>query len=97
MVVLPQGCTTEAFQSGIVPLGCADSRGDLFYSNLSTTWDEQGFFGINDGGIGFEANLGYALYADYGLDTLGLGYVSDGPTLKNQTILGFANASEFYL
>lgn len=71
----------------------------MFNPNTSTTWNDQGFFGINQDGIGLEANLGYMQTANFGLDTLGLGFVSggNGPTLKNQTIAGIASASPFYL
>jgi hypothetical protein len=56
-------------------------------------------FGINQDGVGLEANLGYSVNADFGLDTLGLGYVAggNGPTLSNQTIGGFATTSPLYL
>lgn len=55
-------------------------------------------FGINGDGIGFQADLAYAQIADYGLDAIGLGYVSgrNGPTLDNQAIGAIATASPFY-
>jgi len=95
MVVLREGCTTEAIDP--VPSDCANSRGGTLNLNSSKTWDDQGFFGINEDGVGFEANLGYLQNADYGIETVGLGYASDGPTLKNQTVAGFATISPFYL
>ena len=52
---------------------------------------------INGDGVGLEANLGYSEAADYGLETLGLGYVADGPTLENMTVAGIATTSPFYL
>jgi hypothetical protein len=95
MVVLPAGCTSTAMEP--VPVDCANSRGGTFNSNTSKTWNDQGFFGINENGIGFEANLGYSQNADYGLETVGLGYASNGPTLKGQTVAGFGTTSPFYL
>lgn len=95
MVVLPEGCTKEAMDPVIA--NCANSRGGTFSMNSSETWDDQGFFGINENGVGFEADLGYSQNAEYGLETVGLGYASDGPTLKNQTVAGFATTSPFYL
>ena len=98
MVVLPQGCTSAAIHP--VPNDCADVRGGLFNPNSSSTWRDQGLFGINEDGVGFEANLGYSQNADYGLEVLGLGFVAggeSGPTLKNQTVAGIATASPFFL
>lgn len=98
MVVLPLGCTSAAINP--VPGDCANARGRLFNPNSSSTWQDQGFFGINTDGVGFEADLGYSQNADYGLETLGLGYVAGGaggPTLQNQTVAGIATASPFYL
>jgi hypothetical protein len=98
LVVLPIGCTSAAINP--VPDGCANSRGGLFNLNASSTWEDQGLFGINQDGIGFEANLGYSQHAEYGLETLGLGFVAggaSGPTMNNQTVAGIATASPFYL
>lgn len=71
----------------------------MFTANESSTWDQLGTFGINGGGSGLEANLGYVQPALFGLDTLGIGLVdgSGGHTLKNQTIGGIATAYPFYL
>jgi hypothetical protein len=95
MVVLPHGCTSAAIDP--VPADCASSRGGLFNNSTSSTWEDQGYFGINGDGVGLEANLGYSEAADYGLETLGLGYVADGPTLENMTVAGIATTSPFYL
>jgi len=96
MVVVPLGCTTTAVNP--VPADCANSRGGLFNTSQSSTWQEQGFFGINENGVGFEADLGYSQNAEYGLDTLGLGFTGGpgGPTLENQTIAAIASVSPFY-
>ena len=84
LVVLPIGCTSAAINP--VPEGCANSRGGLFNPNMSSTWQDQGLYDINQNGIGFEANFGYSQHAEYGLEALGLGFVAGGasdPTLKN--------------
>lgn len=96
LVILPLGCTIAAISS--VPDGCANSRGGLFNNSLSNTWEDRGMFGINGDGIGFQADLGYSQIADYGLDAIGLGYVSgrNGSTLDNQAIGAIATASPFY-
>lgn len=97
MVVLPEGCTTQA--ANPIPDGCASARGGLFSKNGSSTWQDQGLYGINWNGIGLEANLGYDQHADYGLETLGLGYSAgaEGPTLLNQTVAGIGTVSPFYM
>ncbi|KAF5679203.1 peptidase catalytic [Fusarium heterosporum] len=98
LVVLSEyGCSKEIFEE--TPPDCAVSRGNMFTPNESSTWTELGIYGINGGGVGLEANLGYVQPAKFGLDTLGLGLVdgSNGITLKNQTIGAIATASPFYL
>jgi hypothetical protein len=96
MVVVPLGCTSQAVNP--VPDDCAKARGGLFNSNQSSTWIDQGDFGINEDGVGFEANLGYSVNADYGLETLGLGFSGgpSAPTLENQTVAAIAQKSPFY-
>jgi hypothetical protein len=54
-----------------------------------------GLYGINDDGVGLEANLGYDQRAEFARDTLGLGLT--GPKLENQTVAGIATAEPFYL
>jgi len=78
-----------------VPPECADSRGELFNLNGTSTWQNQGTWGINANGVGLEANLGYKQVAEYCVDTIGLGLT--GPVLKNQTVAGFVTAAPFYL
>ncbi|KAM3073700.1 hypothetical protein ACMFMG_004417 [Clarireedia jacksonii] len=97
LLVLPLGCTSAAISP--VPSGCATARGALFNNTQSTTWEDIGTYGINGDEIGFQANLGYSQHADFGLDTIGLGYVegTNGPTLKNQTIGAIATTSPFYM
>lgn len=95
MVVLPEGCTSQAINP--VPANCANSRGGTFNLNASKTWDDQGFFGINGDGVGWEANLEYSQATDYGLEKYGLGYDSSGPTLEGQTVGGFGTTSPFYM
>lgn len=94
MVVLSgYGCSKFVFES--VPSDCATSRGTLFQANQSSSWDELGLYGINDNGVGLEANLGYYQRAEFAQDTLGVDLT--GPRLKNQTVAGIATAEPFYL
>ncbi|KAJ6113554.1 hypothetical protein N7523_006871 [Penicillium sp. IBT 18751x] len=94
MVVLSDyGCASSVFPSA--PSDCAVSRGTLFNANQSSSWHELGLFGINQNGVGLEANLGYYQRAEFALDTLSVGLT--GPTLKNQTVAGIATPEPFYL
>lgn len=98
------GCSSGAFRTAQgqadVPTNCPSSRGLLFQANASSTWLDEGTFGINDGQVGLEVNLGYTQTAEFGLETLGVGLLSGssgGPALPNQTVAGIATASPFYL
>lgn len=94
MVVLSDyGCSTSVFSN--TPSDCAVSRGTLFNASQSSSWQDLGLFGINQDGVGLEANLGYYQRADFALDTLSIGLT--GPILKNQTIAGIATPEPFYL
>ncbi|RGP69268.1 peptidase catalytic [Fusarium longipes] len=98
LVVLSEyGCSKDVLAKTIPD--CAVSRGNMFEPNESSTWSQLGTYGINGGGVGLEANLGYVQAAKFGLDTLGVGLVdgANGITLENQTIGGIATASPFYL
>lgn len=87
------GCSESAFED--VPSDCAVSRGNLFNPNKSSSWHDVGTYGINQNGVGLEANLGYEQRAEFGLDTMAVGF--QGPSLKNQTVAGIATAEPFYL
>ncbi|KAJ5924137.1 hypothetical protein N7466_008324 [Penicillium verhagenii] len=94
MVVLSDyGCSDSVFSNA--PSDCAVSRGTLFNVNQSSSWDGLGLFGINQNGVGLEANLGYYQRGEFALDTIGIGLT--GPTLKNQTVAGIATPEPFYL
>jgi hypothetical protein len=86
-------CSTSVFAT--VPSDCAVSRGNLFNINASSSWLNAGTYGINQNGVGLEANLGYSETAQFGLEHLGIGLT--GPTLDNQTVSGIATPEPFYL
>ncbi|RDW63644.1 hypothetical protein BP6252_11189 [Coleophoma cylindrospora] len=97
IVVRPEGCLEGAIPEG-VPSNCASARGGTFNSSLSTSWSEQGWYGLNGIQYGFEANLGYKFNLDYGVDRLGLGFEDgDAPVLENQTIAGYNLPNPLYL
>ena len=81
-VVLPQGCAAPD------PSTCAASRGELFLTNASTTWHNEGLFALEA-----EQHLGYTDdNGQFGLDTITLGLLGSGaPTETNQTVIGIAN------
>ena len=84
--ILPQGCTATD------PIDCPSKRGDLFLTNESTTWRDQGLYTLE-----FEKNLGFVDNGDFGNDTLTLGLPGTGaPALKSQAIAGIAT-KDFYV
>lgn len=93
VVVADGGCSTSVFAT--VPGDCAVSRGNLFNLTSSSTWHDMGIYGINQNGVGLEANLGYSQRAQFGLESLGIGL--QGPTLDNQTVAGIATPEPFYM
>lgn len=58
VVADPEGC------EGFALSDCADTRGSLFSSNKSTTWVDNGPFGLL-----IEQNLGYDDAGEFGFDT----------------------------
>lgn len=94
LVVLSEyGCSKSVFAT--VPPDCAVSRGNLFNLNESSSWHDVGTYGINQNGVGLEANLGYDQRAQFGLDHMAIGLT--GPSLDNQTIAGIGTPEPFYL
>ncbi|KAI0552412.1 aspartic peptidase domain-containing protein [Xylaria curta] len=93
VVLSDYGCSTSVFET--VPPNCAVSRGKLFNQNESSSWHELGIFGINEDGVGLEANLGYSQRSDFATEHLGLGLT--GPSLDNQVVAGIATPEPFYL
>ena len=83
-VVQPEGCPPGTH--GITStLTCAQSRGELYDSSLSTTSSILGNYSL-----GIEGNLGYDSIANYGLETVALGFNNGtgGPTLQGQVVAG---------
>ncbi|KAG4439853.1 hypothetical protein IFR05_004666 [Cadophora sp. M221] len=104
-----QTCTDsdEVISEGCVDVNptlenCADERGYLFQSNLSTTWSTQGLQNGIDGAI-FSLNtyeetlLGRSGNGSYGYDTINLGIPGTGlPSLQKQVIAGIWT-NDFFL
>lgn len=93
VVVSDGGCSAPSFPGA--PPDCAVSRGNLFNMSSSSSRHDVGVYGINQNGVGLEANLGYSQRAQFGLDNLAIGLL--GPSLANQTVAGIATAEPFYL
>lgn len=61
---------------------CLEARGGGFDSQRSSTWQDEGQYDL-----GLNNLLGYSGGADYGFDTVGLGYNNaSGPTLPHQIV-----------
>lgn len=85
-MVLSQGCTPTD------PWTCGSTRGDIFYINESSTWQDEGFYELD-----LELNLGYTGNGDFGYDTVSLGLLGTGlPNMSHQILAGIA-AKDFYL
>ena len=78
------------------PSSCAQARGGLFSTNLSTTWQDKGIWGL-----GIELNLEDYLHIDdawdFGFDAMGLGLAgAGGIRFESQTIAAIAT-KDYYL
>lgn len=78
------------------PTNCSQSRGGLFNVNASTTWNDQGLFGLGD-----EINLpdygGAFDVGDYGMDSLGVGLPGSGSVTVNNQVVAAIATKDFYL
>ncbi|KAL9080718.1 MAG: hypothetical protein Q9157_000605 [Trypethelium eluteriae] len=75
-VVPTAGCVTGG------PSDCADFRGNLFDSNQSLTWVPNSVYNL-----GIEDNLGLDSNANFGFDTVTLGWQgSGGPTIQHAIV-----------
>ncbi|KUJ15996.1 acid protease [Mollisia scopiformis] len=81
VVVVPEGCQNEGSD-------CASTRGGIFTPNSSTSWSSIGSYGLE-----FEQSLGYSDSAEFGFDSVGLGYQgSGGPTVNHSVVAGVAGS-----
>jgi len=76
----PEGCAVTDLSN------CEYSRGGFFITNQSSTWDEIGIYELL---INEEKLLGYDGSAEYGYDTVTLGWPgNNGPTFEKQVVAG---------
>ncbi|KAG9538148.1 acid protease, partial [Aureobasidium melanogenum] len=88
--VRPLGCGGEASSIS----GCEESRGEFFLTNESLTWVPNSIFQL---GLPNEMALGLDDEANYGFDTVTLGWQgSGGPSVQHSTIANMAYY-EFWL
>jgi len=74
---------------------CIDSRGELFLTNQSLTWVPNSMFQL---GLPNEMALGLDDNANYGFDTVTLGWQGSGlPTVQHSTIAGVLLLRSRYL
>ncbi|KAG4436208.1 hypothetical protein IFR05_008304 [Cadophora sp. M221] len=92
LVVLPEGCIESE------PPNCSDLRGGNFHTNGSSTWSRNtANISTDIYNLGIGSQFGYDSKAKFGFDDVTLGWQgAGGPSLKNQTIGGFA-AKDSYL
>lgn len=82
----PLGCTA------IDPATYASNRGGLFNKNHSSTWQDQGFYELDQ-----ELNLGYTGNGDFGSDSITLGYPGSGAITVEHQLLATIAAKDFYI
>jgi hypothetical protein len=86
--VLPEGCTSDDSST------CKDDRGSLYLINRTTTWEQQGLYGLS---LIAETPLGYSGNGYYGHDTATLGWPgNDLPSVSSAIIAGIAT-KDFYM
>jgi len=91
LLVVPQGCTPSD------PSSCNITRGGLFVPDQSSTWKQSNATANGTFVLGLETNLGYTGSAEFGYDTVTMGWQgSGGPSLDQQIVSGIAT-KEFYL
>jgi hypothetical protein len=89
-VVDPRGCPDDG-PNNTTANSCAEARGTTFNLETSSSWKPQGLYDL-----WIEQNLGLQGNAEYGFDTVGLGYPGEsGVTLKDQTV-GAVATQQFY-
>ncbi len=91
-VVSPQGCPPG--RQGTSPsLSCNQSRGGLFDTTESSSWQALGNYSLD-----LETSLGLDKTALFGLDTVALGFDNSmgGPTIHSQVVSALAT-DDFYL
>lgn len=85
--VLPEGCQAAADIEA-----CSESRGGIFNTSASSSWDQVGIYDL-----WIKRNLGVNGNAIFGYDTVGLGGAGEaGPTLQNTTV-GAMAVNSFYM
>jgi hypothetical protein len=76
-VIAPRACLYETDKNT-----CGGLRGGLFYSNKSSTWQEEGIFDLY-----IEHQLNMTGTGLFGYDSVALGYVGQGgPSLQHQVV-----------
>lgn len=84
-VIDPRGCPNDTPTN----TSCADSRGTTFNYETSSSWKREGLYDL-----WIESNLGLSGNAEYGFDSVGLGYPGEGGvTLKNQVVGSLATTA----
>ncbi|KAL8717010.1 MAG: hypothetical protein Q9225_005709 [Loekoesia sp. 1 TL-2023] len=82
----PLGCTTTD------PSNCPYRRGNQFYKNLSSTWQDKGLYELDE-----ELNLGFTGNGNFGLDSITLGYPGSSSVTINHQLLATIATKDFYL
>ncbi|KAL8782810.1 MAG: hypothetical protein Q9213_005089 [Squamulea squamosa] len=92
LAVTPLGCIASD------PINCAQTRGGLFNPNKSTTWTPNTSSTGNTSTytLELETNLGYSGTAQYGFDSVALGWQGSGGPILDRQIVGGIATKDFY-
>lgn len=82
----PLGCTATD------PPNCSYRRGNHFYKNSSSTWQEKGLYELDE-----ELNLGFTGNGNFGLDSITLGYPGSSSVTVSHQLLATVAAQDFYV
>ncbi|KAL0255103.1 hypothetical protein SLS55_009632 [Diplodia seriata] len=86
--ILPEGCMNDHRPTAT----CQDARGSVFFINESSTWVEEGIYGLSTLWVENGLGVGEDARGHYGFDTVGLSWPSFGlPSLDNQVVGGIAD------
>ena len=80
------GCPNGTIQ------GCENSRGMPYLKNESLTWVPNSIWNL-----GLEANLGLDTYANFGFDTVTLGWQGSGLPTVARTVIANVGVNDFWL
>lgn len=89
----PQPWAIDPLACTITDPNCSYRRGNRFYKNASSTWQDKGLYELDE-----ELNLGYTGNGNFGLDSITLGYPGSPSSITiSHQLLATVAAEDFYV